>query len=80
MTRCDYHRGPSGSTRLVFLQERVSASPIVRYACAPCREQRWLRPVDNIDNLARIRAHATGESLEEARVALEGETPAPAGP
>jgi hypothetical protein len=42
---CDWHEGPSETAVLVEAVERNSGPPRVRYACAPCREQRRLAPL-----------------------------------
>ncbi|MFG2759491.1 hypothetical protein [Streptomyces wuyuanensis] len=39
---CHWHKGPSGSARLVSAVERQSGPPVPLYACAPCREQHRL--------------------------------------
>ncbi|MEV0963246.1 hypothetical protein AB0J25_11770 [Streptomyces sp. NPDC049910] len=41
-TYCHWHKGSSGSARLVDVVERQSGPPVPLYACAPCREQRRL--------------------------------------
>jgi hypothetical protein len=47
--RCDYHKGPSQTARLVRIIESGPGGPgSGLYACAPCREQRWLTPVADI--------------------------------
>lgn len=71
--RCDFHRGPSGTARLVELTEQDDGKLAARYACRPCREQRRLPDIDTLHNRARIRAAVTGETIEEAAAALRGE-------
>ncbi|MGW8988320.1 hypothetical protein ACWGRF_00070 [Streptomyces zhihengii] len=41
---CHWHDGPSSTSQFVRVQERQSGPPLALYACAPCREQRDLRP------------------------------------
>ncbi|MFI9624849.1 hypothetical protein [Streptomyces sp. NPDC052042] len=43
---CHWHKGPSGTAVLVCIIEQNSGPGIAQYACAPCREQRGLRPYD----------------------------------
>lgn len=75
---CDWHEGPSGTALAVRRIERHSASPVVHYACQPCREQRHLEPVDTVEDLARIRMHSTGETFEQACAVLRGQPKPPA--
>lgn len=42
---CDWHKGPSGTAVPVDAVDEEAGSAVPRYACAPCREQRGLRPV-----------------------------------
>lgn len=41
-TWCHWHKGPSQTAVVVDAIERTSGPPILRWACAPCREQRGL--------------------------------------
>ncbi|MGW7366458.1 hypothetical protein ACWGI8_24240 [Streptomyces sp. NPDC054841] len=41
---CHWHKGPSETAQLVEYGERQSGPPVPLYACAPCREQRGLKP------------------------------------
>ena len=41
---CHWHRGPSGTARLVQVIEQGSGPGASLYACGPCREQRGLVP------------------------------------
>ncbi len=41
---CHWHAGPSGTAVLIEVVEQGSGPGHARYACAPCREQRGLRP------------------------------------
>ncbi|MFJ2897567.1 hypothetical protein ACIO87_22095 [Streptomyces sp. NPDC087218] len=43
---CDWHEGLSGSAVLIDVVGEERGPSISRYACAPCREQRGLRPYD----------------------------------
>ncbi|MFI9627582.1 hypothetical protein [Streptomyces sp. NPDC052042] len=43
---CHWHKGPSGTAVLVSIIEQGSGPGTALYACAPCREQRRLRPYD----------------------------------
>ncbi|MFB7212686.1 hypothetical protein [Streptomyces sp. NPDC056255] len=43
---CDWHKGPSGTAVLIGIVGEKSGPATSRYACAPCREQRGLRPDD----------------------------------
>jgi hypothetical protein len=45
---CHWHRGSSGTARLVQIIEQASGPGAGLYACAPCREQRGLVPVADI--------------------------------
>lgn len=52
-----------------------------RSACAGCRASLGLEPYDTPEQLARIRARATGETVEQALAALRGEpSPGPETP
>ena len=39
---CDWHKGQSGTARLIDIIEKSSGPGVSRFACAPCREQRGL--------------------------------------
>ncbi|MGW2845662.1 hypothetical protein [Streptomyces sp. NPDC001108] len=43
---CDWHKGPSGTAVPVDAAGEGPDADAPRYACAPCRQQRGLRPVE----------------------------------
>lgn len=45
---CHWHGGPSETAVAVKLVERNSGPPALLYACAPCREQRRLSPLEQV--------------------------------
>jgi hypothetical protein len=45
---CYWHKGPSGTAKVVQIIERPSGPPYPLRACAPCREQRGLVAVSDM--------------------------------
>ena len=44
---CHWHKGPSGTARVVAYAEQTSGPGHPLTACAPCREQRGLTAIDD---------------------------------
>ena len=54
---CHYHKGPSGTARIVELVARQSGPDFARYACAPCRDLRGLKALDEPDEVLAWRQY-----------------------
>lgn len=54
---CHWHKGPSGTAVLIRIIEQGSGPGAALYACAPCREQRRLVPVDEQPDAVAYRAY-----------------------
>ncbi|MFI6895280.1 hypothetical protein ACIBM4_14300 [Streptomyces sp. NPDC050256] len=54
---CHWHKGPSGTAVLIRIIEQGSGPGAALYACAPCREQRRLLPVDEQPDAVAYRAY-----------------------
>lgn len=54
---CHWHKGPSGTAVLVTIIEQGSGPGAGLYACAPCREQRGLVPVEEQSHEVAYRAY-----------------------
>ncbi|MBM9621811.1 hypothetical protein ACFQ60_17755 [Streptomyces zhihengii] len=54
---CHWHKGPSGTAVLIRIIEQGSGPGAALYACAPCREQRGLVPVDEQPDAVAYRAY-----------------------
>lgn len=54
---CHWHKGPSGTARLVDVIDQSSAPGSPQYACAPCRDQHHLTAIDGEDDTAAYRAY-----------------------
>ncbi|MFF3690698.1 hypothetical protein [Streptomyces sp. NPDC002187] len=45
---CHFHGGPSETALPVKTVPRGSGPDVLLYACAPCREQRYLEPLQGV--------------------------------
>ncbi|WP_327711308.1 hypothetical protein OG912_24875 [Streptomyces sp. NBC_00464] len=54
---CHWHKGPSGTAVLIRIIEQGSGPGAALYACAPCREQRRLVPIDEQSDAVAYRAY-----------------------
>lgn len=54
---CHWHKGASGTAALIRVIEQGSGPGAGLYACAPCREQRGLVPVDEQPDSVAYRAY-----------------------